>query len=148
MERRRLRAVIVDDEPLARERLRQLVSQSGRVEIVGDARDGVEGLGVIDRTNPDVAFVDVEMPELDGLAVAQQLCGAHRPAVGFVTAYDRYAVAAFETRAVDYLLEARQGRSTHSRPGPRHGIAACTRGRRLATAALSRPGGSWPAPVS
>ena len=100
-----LRAVIVDDEPLARERLHQLVTETGRAQIVGSAGDGFEALTVIEQTRPDVVFLDVEMPEIDGLVVAQQLVGVQQPLVMFVTAYERYAVAAFETRAIDYLLK-------------------------------------------
>lgn len=101
----RPRTVLVDDEPLARDRLRELILTSGRAEIVAEARDGIDALDAIQRTRPDIVFLDVEMPELDGLSVAQQICGGGEPLVVFITAYDRYAVAAFETRAVDYLLK-------------------------------------------
>ena len=101
----RLRTVLVDDEPLARDRLRELIVATGRADIVAEAPDGIDALDVIQRTKPDVVFLDIEMPELDGLSVAQQIGRTGEPFVVFITAYDRYAVAAFEARAVDYLLK-------------------------------------------
>jgi two-component system LytT family response regulator/two-component system response regulator LytT len=101
-----LRAVVVDDEPLAREELTYLLGEIGEIEIAGHAGNGVEALDVIDRLQPDVVFLDVQMPGLTGFEVARQLV-ARTPAsyIIFVTAYDQYAIEAFEVNAVDYLLK-------------------------------------------
>jgi two-component system LytT family response regulator len=98
-----LRTVIVDDEPLARLRLRELLSTRQDVELIGEAVDGVSAVRTIDELRPDLVFLDVEMPEGSGLDVLDRI--AHDPLVIFTTAYDRYAVAAFELQAVDYLLK-------------------------------------------
>ncbi len=98
-----LRALVVDDEAVARRRLRRLLGKVGGVEVVGEARDGREALERIASLRPDVVFLDIRMPELDGLAVARS--GKDLPAIVFTTAYDRHAVAAFEAAAVDYLLK-------------------------------------------
>lgn len=102
---KRILALIVDDEALARARLKQLIESLPGIDVGGEAGDGFEALEAIERTRPDVVFLDVEMPELDGLSLAQQLTGSNRTLIVFVTAYDRYAVQAFETRAIDYLLK-------------------------------------------
>jgi two-component system, LytTR family, response regulator len=102
---KQIRALIVDDESLARARLRQLIASLPEIEIVGEAGDGLEALETIERVRPDVVFLDVEMPELDGLSLAHQLTGSDETLIVFVTAYDRYAVEAFEACAVDYLLK-------------------------------------------
>src|SRR5690606_25267387 len=96
-------AVIVDDEPLARERLRDLVAAHPVVEIAGEAADGEAAVRLIDEIQPDIAFLDIAMPGLTGLEVLGAV--RHRPLVIFTTAYDRFAVAAFELAAVDYLLK-------------------------------------------
>ncbi|MGD8331884.1 MAG: LytTR family DNA-binding domain-containing protein [Acidobacteriota bacterium] len=96
-------AVIVEDEPLARESLRGLVDEIDWIEAVGEAADGVAAVRLIDRKKPDVVFLDVELPELTGLQVLERV--NHRPRVVFTTAYDRYAVTAFEFEAVDYLVK-------------------------------------------
>jgi two-component system LytT family response regulator len=100
-----IRALIVDDEPLARSRLQQLIASLPGVDVVGTAADGFEALDAIERDRPNAIFLDVEMPELDGLSLAHQLMGSQEMLIVFVTAYDRYAVQAFETRAIDYLLK-------------------------------------------
>ncbi len=100
-----LRALIVDDEPLVREGLRDALSSAPGVEVVGEARDGPEAVSAVRKLAPDVAFLDVEMPGLNGLEVVRALGPGERPAVVFVTAYDEYAVRAFEVSAVDYLLK-------------------------------------------
>ncbi len=101
----KIRALIVDDEPLARARLRDLLVKHRDVEIVGECAEGTEAIAVIARERPDVVFLDVQMTEISGLDVAQSLCGEGLPAVVFVTAYERYALDAFDARALDYLLK-------------------------------------------
>lgn len=97
------RALVVDDEPLARKRLRELLAQFPAVELVGEAVDGRSAVAAIDAMRPDVVFLDVEMPDGSGLDVMGRI--THHPAVIFTTAYDKYAVAAFELQAVDYLMK-------------------------------------------
>lgn len=103
---KRLRVLIVDDEPLARARLRALLEDIGQIEVIGEAADGVAALEVIGRDRPDVVLLDIRMPGMDGLEVARHLDDdGDPPAVIFVTAYDDHALAAFEARAIDYLLK-------------------------------------------
>jgi two-component system LytT family response regulator len=98
-----LRAAIVEDEPHARERLKDLLSALPEIEVVGEAGDGAQGVDLIDRLKPDLVLLDIEMPGFSGLEVLQR--ARHRPLVIFTTAYDQYAVPAFEANAVDYLLK-------------------------------------------
>ena len=101
-----LKAIVVDDEQLAREELCFQLQQLGEVEIVGQAGNGIEALGAIERGDPDLVFLDVQMPGLTGFEVARRLLeDEHAPAVVFVTAYDQHAIEAFEVNAVDYLLK-------------------------------------------
>jgi len=100
-----IRAILADDEPRARQFLERLLSEIEEVSVVGTARDGAEALAVIQRHRPDVAFLDIQMPELTGLEVARHLRGDHAPVVVFVTAYDRHAIEAFELAALDYVLK-------------------------------------------
>jgi two-component system LytT family response regulator len=100
-----LRIVLADDEPLVRERLRALVAARADCTLVAECADGAEAVDVIERERPDLALLDVQMPELDGFEVLDALEEDRRPAVIFVTAYDEYAVRAFEVNAVDYLLK-------------------------------------------
>lgn len=100
-----LRVLIVDDEPLARGKLRSLLSKEAGVEIVGEAGDGLSAIAEIKRLKPGLVFLDVQMPELDGFGVLEELPPAGRPAVIFVTAHDRFALQAFEVHALDYLLK-------------------------------------------
>ena len=100
-----LRALIVDDEPVARRRLRALLESEGRVEVIGECEDGAAAIDDIRRSRPDVVFLDVQMSGLDGFDVVDALEPAEQPAIVFVTAYDRYAVRAFDVHAVDYLLK-------------------------------------------
>lgn len=102
----KIRALIVDDEPLGRERIRTLLREDSEVEIVGEAADGRRAIAAVERLKPDLLFLDVQMPEMDGFAVLDAIVGKHMPAIIFVTAYDRYAVQAFEVHALDYLLKA------------------------------------------
>jgi two-component system LytT family response regulator len=100
-----LRAIVVDDEPLARARLRRLLEQQGGVDVVAEGESGESSIAAIRELKPDVAFLDVRMPDMDGFDVLDAL-GAARPAqVVFVTAYSEHAVRAFEARAIDYLLK-------------------------------------------
>ena len=100
----RLSVLIVDDEPLAREGIRSMLAGSD-TEIVGEASTGKQALRAIREKRPQLVFLDVQMPELDGFAVLEQLPADEMPYIIFVTAYDQYAVRAFEVHAVDYLLK-------------------------------------------
>ena len=101
-----LRAVLVDDEQLAREELGYLLGQVGGVDVIGQAGNGVEAISAIERLRPDVVFLDVQMPGLTGFEVARRLVAGDAPAhIIFVTAYDQHAIEAFEVNAVDYLLK-------------------------------------------
>ncbi len=99
-----LRTLLVDDEQPARDRLRQLLSANPEVEIVGEAEDGVQAIERVHELTPDLILLDIQMPGCSGLEVAASL-GRPRPAIIFCTAYDQYAVNAFELHAVDYLLK-------------------------------------------
>ncbi len=100
-----IRAVIVDDEPLARRGIRQLLEPHGDVEIAGEARNGREAVRLLEALQPDLVFLDVQMPELDGFAVLRRWRPERLPAVVFVTAHDAFAVRAFEAHALDYLVK-------------------------------------------
>lgn len=100
-----LRCLVVDDEPLARERLALLLAEAGGAEVVGEAADGRAALAQVAALAPDVVFLDVEMPGLGGFDVVDLLPPARWPAVVFVTAFDAYAVRAFDVSAVDYLTK-------------------------------------------
>src|SRR5580693_8528011 len=101
-----LRAVLVDDEQLARDELGYLLGQIGGVEVVGQAGNGVEALTTIERLQPDVVFLDVQMPGLTGFEVARRMVDKETAShIIFVTAYDQHAIEAFEVNAVDYLLK-------------------------------------------
>jgi two-component system, LytTR family, response regulator LytT len=101
-----LRAVVVDDEQLARDELCYLLGQLGGVEVIGQAGNGVEALTTIERLQPDVVFLDVQMPGLTGFEVARRMLdGQGASQIIFVTAYDQHAIEAFEVNAVDYLLK-------------------------------------------
>lgn len=102
-----LRVLIVDDEPLARQELQYLLESAGNVEVVGVGSNGIEAVDLIRTHKPDVVFLDVQMPGLDGFGVLKKLLEKKMPLpqVVFATAYDRYAVRAFEVNAVDYLLK-------------------------------------------
>jgi two-component system LytT family response regulator len=100
-----LRALIVDDEPLARERIRTLLADEQDVEIAGECGDGESAVAAIRKLAPDLVFLDVQMPEMDGFGVLEQVGHSAMPVVVFVTAFDQYAVQAFEACALDYLLK-------------------------------------------
>ncbi len=98
-------ALIVDDEPLARDRLREMLERYPDVAIVGEAGNGREALTMIAGERPDLVFLDIQMPELDGFAMLRSLTGDSIPVVIFVTAFDEYAMQAFDAHAIDYLLK-------------------------------------------
>lgn len=103
-----MRVLIVDDEPAARELVREMLDdevQSGAVQVVGECRDGPAAIDAIRKGNPDVVFLDVQMPEMDGFDVLAALLPDELPCVIFVTAYDQYALRGFEVHALDYLLK-------------------------------------------
>ncbi|MGD8496160.1 MAG: LytTR family DNA-binding domain-containing protein [Gemmatimonadales bacterium] len=100
-----IRAVIVDDEPPARRGVHQLLEPFGDVRVVGEAGDGGEAVAVIRATEPDLVFLDIQMPGLDGFGVLRRLLQQPNRAIVFLTAHDRYAVRAFEVDAVDYLMK-------------------------------------------
>jgi two-component system, LytTR family, response regulator len=101
----RIRTLIVDDEPLGRERVRSLLQDDSAIEIVGECANGKEALASIKKLQPHLLFLDVQMPEMDGFAVLESIPAELLPAVIFVTAYDKYAVRAFQVHALDYLLK-------------------------------------------
>src|SRR6187549_2544467 len=101
----KIRTLIVDDEALARERLRQLLETESEIEIIGECADGCEAVAAIQKSSPDIVFLDVQMPELDGFGVLDALPPPSLPEVVFVTAFDRYALKAFDAHAIDYLLK-------------------------------------------
>lgn len=100
-----IRALIVDDEPLAREGLRMLLEGDAEIEVVGEAKSGAEAVEMIGVVRPDLVFLDIQMPAMNGFEVLAALPEGELPAVVFVTAFDRYALRAFEVHAIDYLLK-------------------------------------------
>lgn len=100
-----LRVLIVDDEPLVRAGIRRVLEAEPDVVVLGEARHGREALAMVRALKPELMFLDVQMPELDGIGLVRALAGSALPAIVFVTAYDRYAVEAFELHAIDYLLK-------------------------------------------
>lgn len=101
----KIRALIVDDEPLARQRVRLLLGEEPDVEVIGECRDGFEAVDRIQATKPDLVFLDVQMPEMDGFEVLRRVPRELLPVVVFTTAYDQHALRAFEVNALDYLLK-------------------------------------------
>jgi two-component system LytT family response regulator len=101
----RLTTLIVDDEPLAREGLRDLLCRDPEVAAIHEARDGREAVQAIRERTPDLVFLDVQMPEMEGFAVVRTIGAESMPATVFVTAHDQYAIQAFEINALDYLLK-------------------------------------------
>jgi two-component system LytT family response regulator len=100
-----LRALIADDEPLARARIRRLLGDEARVSAIDEARNGAEAVRLIAERRPDLVFLDVQMPKTDGFGVIEEVGADRMPPVVFVTAYDQYALQAFEVHALDYLLK-------------------------------------------
>jgi two-component system LytT family response regulator len=99
------RVLVADDEPLARERLRMLLEREPGMQVIGECGDGAEAIAAIRQLQPDLVFLDVQMPGATGFDVIEAIGPARMPAVVFVTAYDRYALRAFDVRALDYLLK-------------------------------------------
>jgi two-component system LytT family response regulator len=100
-----IRVLLSDDEPLARERLRSMLEKEPDLEIVAECADGKSAITTIKREKPDLVFLDIQMPEVDGFGVVSALRNQLMPLTIFVTAYDRYAMKAFEVHALDYLLK-------------------------------------------
>ena len=101
----KIRALIVDDEPLARRRIKSLLAHDSSVEVIGECSDGYKAVNFISELKPDLVFLDVQMPAMDGFEVIKTIGPERMPTVIFVTAYDQYAVKAFEVNALDYLLK-------------------------------------------
>jgi two-component system LytT family response regulator len=101
----KIRALIVDDEPLARQRVRLLLSEEADVEILGESEDGIEAVAQIEAGKPDLLFLDVQMPEMDGFELLRRIPQELLPVVIFTTAYDEHALQAFDAHALDYLLK-------------------------------------------
>ena len=101
----KVRTLIADDELLARERLRQLLADQPEIDLVGECADGREAVAEIRKKSPDLIFLDIQMPELDGFAVLDSVNLETMPVIVFVTAHDKFALRAFEVHAVDYLLK-------------------------------------------
>jgi two-component system, LytTR family, response regulator len=102
---KKIKVLVADDEPLARERLAGLLSQEPDIEMVGQARDGEEAVTAIHDDSPDLVFLDVQMPQMNGFDVIEAVGSDKMPLVIFVTAYDQHALKAFQVRALDYLLK-------------------------------------------
>src|SRR4028119_324913 len=105
MTKSEIKVLVVDDELLGRERIRSLLSEHADIKIVGECANGREAVEAIQNLKPDLVFLDVQMPKIDGFEVAEIIGTENMPAVIFVTAYDEYAIQAFEINAVDYLLK-------------------------------------------
>jgi two-component system LytT family response regulator len=102
---KKIRALIVDDEPLARRNIRVLLEDDPEIELIAECGSGAEALKVIQRQAPDLLFLDIQMPEMSGFEVLERIEAAQIPAIVFVTAFDQYAIKAFEVHALDYLLK-------------------------------------------
>lgn len=100
-----LSALLIDDERFAREELAELLVESGQIEVIGQASNAIEGLKKINQLKPDVVFLDIQMPQISGIELLSMLDPETMPEVVFVTAYDQYALQAFEDNAFDYLLK-------------------------------------------
>ena len=102
---RSIRTLIVDDERLAREKVRALLADDADIEIVGECANGADAIAAVRKQKPDLVFLDVEMPGANGFQVLQRLRGEKLPMVVFITAHDEYAVRAFEVEAIDYVMK-------------------------------------------
>ncbi|MBA2646447.1 MAG: response regulator transcription factor [Pyrinomonadaceae bacterium] len=101
----KIRALIVDDEPLARERVKRFLAGEPDVEVIGECSDGIQTVEAIETLKPDLIFLDIQIPEADGFAVIEKIGVEKLPPVIFITSYDQYALRAFDVHAVDYLLK-------------------------------------------
>jgi two-component system, LytTR family, response regulator len=101
----KIRATIIDDEPLARKRIRRLLAEEQDITVIDECATGREAIEVIRETSPDLLFLDIQMPEVGGFDVLQSIHAERMPAVIFITAYDQHALKAFEVHALDYLLK-------------------------------------------
>jgi len=101
----KIRSLIVDDEPLARDRIREMLKDEREIEIIAEARNGKEAIDSITTLDPDLVFLDVQMPDMDGFDVLQRLRVRRMPVIIFVTAYDQHAIRAFDVHAIDYLTK-------------------------------------------
>jgi two-component system LytT family response regulator len=104
-ERSRIRTLIIDDEPLAREKVRNFIEGDREIEVIGECSNGTEAIVAIKKLHPDLLLLDIQMPKIDGFAVLEAVSDTPLPYVIFVTAYDQYALRAFEFHALDYLLK-------------------------------------------
>lgn len=95
----------MDDEPLGRERIRSLLARDEQIEIIADCADGKQAVNAVATSHPDLVYLDIQMPEMDGFQVLEAIAGPRMPVVIFVTAHDQYAIKAFEVHALDYLLK-------------------------------------------
>jgi two-component system LytT family response regulator len=100
-----IKVLIVDDEPFARKYIREMLSREPDIEITGEAGNGKAALKCLGKVRPDLLFLDIQMPEMDGFALLEQLDPERLPAIVFTTAYEEYAIRAFEVNALDYLLK-------------------------------------------
>jgi two-component system LytT family response regulator len=141
-----IRALIVDDEPLAREGLRMRLQRESDIELVGEARGADEAVEMITRLRPDLVLLDVQMPGGDGFEVLERIAGEHLPEIVFVTAFEEHAVRAFEVNALDYLLkpveEERFGQALARARGELALGAERRSGHRLASLLEGMPGSS------
>src|SRR3954467_11866102 len=101
----KIRTLVVDDEPIARARMVSLLRDELDIELIGECASGRQAKSVIESTSPDLLFLDIQMPEIDGIDLARTIQASGAPAIVFVTAYDEYALRAFEVHALDYLLK-------------------------------------------
>src|SRR2546423_4176339 len=101
----KIRTLIVDDEPLARQNLRLLLKDDPEIEIIAECGSGHEAVRIIEADQPDLLFLDIQMPEMNGFDVIERIDTERLPAIVFVTAFDQYALQAFEVHALDYLLK-------------------------------------------
>lgn len=102
---RPIRALVVDDEPLAREIIREMIRRDTEISVIGECGNGMDAVAMIEAERPDMVFLDIQMPEVDGFAVVEAVGVETMPVVIFVTAYDQYAVNAFKVHALDYILK-------------------------------------------
>lgn len=101
----KIKTLIVDDEPIARDRVRRMLREENDIEIIGECGNGKEAVKFINENKPDLVFLDIQMPEMTGFEALQKINPNNTPAIVFVTAYDQYAIQAFDVHALDYLLK-------------------------------------------